>query len=48
MNEKINLNDWDLNQIKKYGFVESGEYIIMTRKEWFKFKDKLKEKVKDE
>lgn len=47
MNEKINLNDWDLNQIKKYGFVESGEYIIMTRQEWFKLKDKLKEKVKE-
>ena len=36
MMKKLLLNEWDLEQIEKKGFVQSGNVIIMSLKEFNK------------
>jgi hypothetical protein len=36
MTEKILLNSFDLEEIKKKGFVEWGVYVIATKELWKK------------
>lgn len=31
VSKKIYLNDWDQDQLKKYGYVEYGEFVVMTK-----------------
>ena len=34
MSEQIILNEWDLEQLKRFGFVTSGKYVIVSMKEY--------------
>jgi len=36
MVELIQLNEWDLEQIKEFGFVASGKYVVVSMEEYKK------------
>ncbi len=48
MSEQIQLNDWDLEQLKKFGFVASGKYVVVSMEEYKKLIHKShKSRVKE-